>query len=200
MMRMYAVARARLTSVSVVLCLSLQVCSAVSAADGGLRDPPAPVGTIEFVGKNLVATANGSFTSWKFTKFDVDADAIAESEVVVEVDVSSVDTGSKMRDEHLREPDFFDVARFPTASVRVFGARLIDGSASRYTAQFEVTIRDVTKTLEGEIDLESGNPSRVKGRIVIDRTEFGVGEPYSRWNPLAIKERIPVEFSAEVGR
>ena len=79
-------------------------------------------GEIHFVAKNMMATADGTFHRFKITESHVVPDAIEESHVTVEVDVASVDTDNKRRDDHLRTPDFFEVERWPTATVRVASA------------------------------------------------------------------------------
>jgi polyisoprenoid-binding protein YceI len=158
---------------------------------------PAPPGSIRFMGKNLIAKGDGTFSSWRFKKFEVDPNDVGQSEVVVEIDIASIDTDSAKRDEHLQADDFFDVAKYPTAAVRVFNAVPVADSPNSYTASFEITIRDITKTIDGTFDLMLGPPARVEGKLVLDRTDFGIGAPYSAFNPLSIKEQIPIEFSAE---
>ena len=44
----------------------------------------------------------------------------------VTIDMASVDSGSQVRDDHLRSADFFDTARHPTAS---FSGRAAAGRA-----------------------------------------------------------------------
>lgn len=160
-----------------------------------------PPGTIEFVGKNAIATANGTFHRWRFSRIEIDREHPERSVIEVEVDIESVDTGTGRRDRHLRSDDFFDIEKYPTAKVRVSEATLDGESESgdaRYRAKFDVTIRDVSKTLEGHFDLVEGDPARVEGELTLNRVDFGVGKGHSRWNPMSVREEIPIRFTAEL--
>ncbi len=152
---------------------------------------------LRFVAKNRIATADGTFHEWSFTAFDVDPMSIETAEVTAEINIASIDTDSPRRDAHLRAADFFDVEHFPTATVRVFGAQRLREIADKFTARFEITIRGITKTLDGEFELTLDDPARVTGRLTLNRIDFEIGEPYSRWNPLSIQEIIPIEFTVE---
>ena len=91
----------------------------------GLRTAP---GILEFVGENRLATAHGTFHRWSFRRIEIDRERPERSVVEIEIDIASIDTGIEARDEHLRSADFFDVARFPTATIRVENA-VADGTA-----------------------------------------------------------------------
>jgi polyisoprenoid-binding protein YceI len=161
----------------------------------------APPGSITFVGKNAVATANGIFHAWKVTDSRVDFDDLPGSFVEIEVDVASLDTDVVRRDDHLRSADFFEVERWPTATVRVHGVRPSgedEQGRSRYEAQFELRIRDVTKTVPGSFSVTSGDPVEVEGALSIDRNDWGIGEPKKRWNPMSIGNDIPIAFRASL--
>ena len=80
-------------------------------------DPGAP-GEITFVGKNAFATANGTFHLWRVVDRSVDLNDPGASWAEVEIDLASVDTGIERRDDHLRDPDFFEVETWPLARVR----------------------------------------------------------------------------------
>lgn len=155
-------------------------------------------GSLTFLGRNLFARANGSFERWRITRFDVDWDRIERGVVEVEVDVASIDTGIGRRDEHLRSADFFEVERWPKARVRVHGARLLgqsDAGNARYAASFDIRIRDVEKTLEGEFEILPGSPKTLEGELSLNRVDFGVGGPHAGWNPMSVREEIPIRFS-----
>src|SRR5687768_15332170 len=89
----------------------------------------------------------GRFNSFAGS-FTVDEENPAASKVSVAIDVASVDTGNKTRDDHLRTPDFFDVAQFPkitfeSTAVKKAGDGLYDvtGNLSLHGAVKTVTIR-----------------------------------------------------------
>lgn len=115
--------------------------------------------------------------------------------MVVEVDVASVDTDNKDRDDHLHTADFFEVERWPLAKVRVHSAERIEGV--RYRAKFDVSIRDAQKTIDGEFEIVSEDPLSVKGSLVIDRMDFGIGTPKTR-SPMSITNEVPVTFEASL--
>jgi len=158
---------------------------------GFAEDPPGKIG---FVGKNFIATANGTFHSWKVTSQKLDWEDLANSYVEIEIDVASIDTDNKKRDDHLRTPDFFDVAKYPTATVRVHSATAASDGKS-YSASFDISMHGVEKTVEGEFTLSGTAPAKVSGQLTIDRMDFGIGEPETR-NPLSISQQIPITFEA----
>jgi polyisoprenoid-binding protein YceI len=168
----------------------------LSAAGG--KEPP---GVIEFVGKNMIATANGVFHSWHIVESHVDAATINESFALIEVDLASVDTGNNRRDDHLRDPDFFDVETYPVARVRVHSARpngQTDEGRPRFAVNFDIDLHGVQQTLAGEIVMLSEIPLVFEGRLIVDRTKFGIGPPPSGWKPLAVGAEIPIRFEVEL--
>lgn len=165
------------------------VAAPVFAADGGT-----PPGYIKFVGENTIATANGEFKKWKIASAKVDPADPTASFIEIEIDVASLDTDNQKRDDHLRNPDFFEVEKWPTAKVRVHS--VTKGEGTEYAAKFDVTIRDKEKTLDGTFAVVVQDPPTVEGKIVLDRMDFGVGQPYSALNPMSIGQEIPITFRA----
>ena len=112
---------------------------------------------------------------------------------------ASIDTGIGLRDKHLRSAGFFDSKKFPKARVRVHDA-VLKGKSERglplYGAQFTVRIRDVEKTIEGEFELTGEDPPTVEGGLELNRLDFGVGGKHRGWNPMSVKENVPVRFTA----
>jgi len=183
-----------------LLALGLSLLLGLEPADGvASGEAIAPPGAIHFVGENAVATANGTFHSWRVTASQLDLDNLASSFVEIEIDVASLDTGIQRRDDHLRNPDFFEVERWPTATARVSGPRpdgQDDAGRTRYLADFELRIRDVTKTVTGSFVLTRKSPLAVEGSLTIDRNDWGIGEPQRRFNPMSIGDEVPVTFTA----
>src|SRR5438132_8817305 len=68
--------------------------------------------TIGFSVHQLLGTTHGKFT--KFSgKIEVDREHPENSSVTTQIDVRSIDTRIKKRDDHLRSTEFFNVERFP---------------------------------------------------------------------------------------
>ena len=94
----------------------------------------------------------------KFNEFAVqlmfDSADLAASSLRAVIKPASIDTGVTDRDEHLRSPDFFDVAKFPEA---IFESSRIEKTAAGFVAHGKLTIRNITR----EVDL----PFAVTGRF-----------------------------------
>src|SRR5204862_4405502 len=60
----------------------------------------------------FLGTTHGKFTSFS-GKIDVDREHPENSSVTAQIDVRSIDTHIKKRDDHLRSPEFFNVEKFP---------------------------------------------------------------------------------------
>jgi len=158
-------------------------------------------GSIDFVARNLMGKANGTFHDWRVTRVSIDRANLAASEVEVEVDIASIDTGSGRRDNHLRSDDFFDIEKFPKATVRVHDAvRKGESKLGNplYGARFTLKIRDVEKTLDGEFELTSEDPPVVTGGLELNRVDFGVGGGHNGWNPMSVRENVEVRFTAKL--
>lgn len=151
-------------------------------------------GLIKFVAKNTVATANGTFHKWQFIQTDFDLDNLGDSIVVLEVDVASIDTKNKKRDNHLRTKDFFDVTKYPKATLKIFN---ITKSSAGYKATLEWTMHGITKSYDNfAFKVPSKGPLKVSGTFKINRMDFKIGKKYTKLNPMSIKEDIPITFDA----
>src|SRR5260370_35510930 len=67
--------------------------------------------TIGFTVHQFLGTTHGKFTKFD-GKIDIDREHPEKSSVTAKVDVRSIDTGIVKRDNHLRSPEFFNVAKF----------------------------------------------------------------------------------------
>jgi polyisoprenoid-binding protein YceI len=68
--------------------------------------------TIGFTVRQFLATTHGKFTRFS-GRIDVDREHPENSSVTAQIDVRSIDTRIKKRDDHLRSPEFFNVEKFP---------------------------------------------------------------------------------------
>jgi polyisoprenoid-binding protein YceI len=72
---------------------------------------------IGFSVHQFLGTTHGKFTSFS-GKIDVDREHPENSSVTAQIDVRSIDTRIKTRDDHLRSPEFFNVEKFPQITFR----------------------------------------------------------------------------------
>jgi len=129
-----------------------------------------------------------SWTRGKFDKFEgslqLDEQDPTRSKVSVSVEVASINTNVKDRDDHLRSADFFDVANHPAMTFASTGIELRDG---RMLVSGDLTIRGVTKrvTLDADplppaVKDPFGNvKTGTRATAVLKRKEFGL-----TWNAL----------------
>lgn len=68
--------------------------------------------TIGFSVHQFLGTTHGKFTKFN-GKIDLDRQRPQNSSVAAQINVQSIDTRIKKRDDHLRSAEFFDVQRFP---------------------------------------------------------------------------------------
>jgi polyisoprenoid-binding protein YceI len=122
------------------------------------------------------------------------------------IDVSSIDTGTAQRDDHLRSADFFDVERFP--EIRFLSTRIEKVSGDRYRLTGELTIHGVTRSiaLETEYGGRGKDPwgnERVgfTAKGAIDRKDFGLV-----WNQaletggVLVSDRVELELEVQAVR
>ena len=61
----------------------------------------------------MISTVRGEFKGVTGTIAWDDQD-VTKSTVDVTIDATTINTGEQKRDSHLKSPDFFDVAKYPT--------------------------------------------------------------------------------------
>ena len=98
----------------------------------------------EFKVRHLMANVGGRFNDFDAV-IHLDRTNAANSSVEFTIQATSIDTGNKNRDEHLRSPDFFDVAKFPTITFKSVSIR--ERSKDLYDVTGDLTMHGVTKRL-----------------------------------------------------
>ena len=127
-------------------------------------------------------TQAGALNKGKFTRYTVtldwSPDSLATSKLDVVVDMSSLDTGDKERDDTLKSADLFSVAKFPQSR---FTSTQITKTANGYDAVGKLTIRGVSRDTHVPFSFktadEQGKPAGyLLGKTTIKRLDFGVGQ------------------------
>ena len=112
----------------------------------------------------------------RFTDFSGDGQVTGKGAVFgrVDIDVASLKTGIRRRDQHLLSKDFFDAERFPRISVVVTAVE--PGTGNRADLRAAFTIKGVTAPvpLPVAITVLDDGTVRVSAKTDIDRAEFGL--------------------------
>lgn len=108
--------------------------------------------TANFTIKHLgITNVNGSLGTVS-GKFNVDDKDITKSTIDVSIDVKAIYTGVQKRDDHLKSPEFFDVAKFPAVTFK--STKIEKGSAdNKLKITGDLTMHGVTKPVSFEAEL-----------------------------------------------
>jgi polyisoprenoid-binding protein YceI len=108
-------------------------------------------------------------------------DAAKTGSANVVIDISSVDTGSAMLNEHLQSADFFDVAKYPTATFQSTALRF-DGDMP-VALEGNLTVHGVTRPVTLTITHFKHGLNMMKRQQIggdatatIKRSDFGLGK------------------------
>jgi polyisoprenoid-binding protein YceI len=132
---------------------------------------------VAFAVRHLMSKVRGRFTEFE-GQIVVDDDP-TRSSVSVTIEMSSVVTGNEMRDNHLRSSDYFDVEQAPKLT---FASTDLRSEGDRWLLSGDLTIRDVTKGVEIELEFLGADPTGLQGEsrvgftghTSIRRSEFGI--------------------------
>ena len=189
----------RQTIQAVLMVFSFLTASVVFAADTYTIDPAHT--TFGFTVKHMMI----SQVPGNFDKFDgqiiYSPTDLVNSKANITIDVSSINTRNDKRDAHLKSPDFFDAAQFPTitfvstkfTSTAIIGNLTMKGVTKEVT--IPVTISGPVKTMMG------GQAIGITGSVTINRQDYGIN-----WNKtldqggLAVSNDVLVNVSIEADR
>lgn len=126
----------------------------------------------------MVSTVRGSFGKTEGT-IEYDGKNVASIKAEATIDTTTITTNNEKRDTHLKSPDFFDVAKFPTITFKSKKAEA--AGAGKFKLTGDLTMRGVTK----EVTLDVEGPSQpliAQGRarvgatatLKVNRQDYGV--------------------------
>lgn len=113
--------------------------------------------------------------------FTLDGDDPANNRIEIEVKTGSIDTNNEKRDNHLRSPDFFNTAEYPTMTFKSTSFKTVDDNHFEVTG--DLTIHGVTNsvTVTAELVGIATDPKGVTRAgletvFPIDRTDYGMDQ------------------------
>ena len=97
----------------------------------------------------MISKVNGQFESFS-GEINYNPENPAATTVVVTIDTASIMTREEKRDGHLKSPDFFDVAQYPTM---VFKSNRVEPQGANTGKLYgDLTIRDVTRPVVLDVE------------------------------------------------
>ena len=127
----------------------------------------------------MVSNVKGEFAKFKGSVVLDDRD-ITKSKVEVTFDTTSVNTGVAKRDDHLRSPEFFDVAKYPTMT---FVSRSVKKTGNgKLLVTGDLNLHGVTKEVVLDVEGPSAEVKDPRGNVrlgasattKINRKDFGL--------------------------
>jgi polyisoprenoid-binding protein YceI len=136
---------------------------------------------------------------------NVDDKDMSRSNVSVTIDTASIDTGVAKRDTHLRSPDFFDVARFPTLTF--VSTKVSPNGMNGLKVMGNLTLHGVTRPVVLDVEGPSQESKDPRGNIrrgasastKIDRKDFGL-----TWNKaletggVVVGDEVTIDIEVEM--
>jgi polyisoprenoid-binding protein YceI len=132
---------------------------------------------------------------------------VSKSMVDATIDVTTVDTGVAPRDGHLKSPDFFDVAKFPTMT---FKSSSVSKTSDGFDVKGDLTLHGVTKPVTLHVTAskeQTGMDGKSLDRgfdatITINRQDFGLvwKGPAAKTGDAVLGDDVKIEISIEGDR
>ena len=154
----------------------------------------------------VVSSVSGRFKDVT-GKVALDDGDLTKSQIDITIKADSIDTDEPKRDAHLKSPDFFDAAKFPTLT---FHSTKIARGGKGFRLTGDLKIRDVTKsvTLDGTLSKPVNNPFAAGKQIraaafegKIKRGDFGL-----KWNKsldtggVVVGDDVTLDIQVELGK
>jgi polyisoprenoid-binding protein YceI len=170
--------------------------SPLEPATGGTAITPANA-TIGFVGSKVTGSHNGGFKVFKGT-FEMVAAKLESSKITAEIDTDSIFTDNDRLTNHLKSAEFFDVAKFPTATfvstAIEAGAKDLKSKDATHTVTGNLTLHGVTKSISFPAKIAvSGDKATLESEFFINRKDFGITYP-GKANDL-IRDEVVIKLA-----
>lgn len=161
--------------------------------------------SVKFTATHFFSDVPGSFKEYS-GEFYLDPENITEATMNFTVQVKSIDTDNKKRDNHLMSADFFNADKYPI--IQFQSQRIEKTGENKYLVHGDLTIRDVTKkvalpmTFKGVMKHPMMKNTKIMGlsfNTTIDRTDYNVGT--GDWAATAVVgDEVDVNIDLELNR
>ncbi len=126
---------------------------------------------IEFVGKKKDGQHTGGFKKFE-AKASADLENPKSGQLEITIDANSLWSDDAKLTNHLKNPDFFDVRKYPKIVFKVTDMEL-DGSAVKLTGDLTMIGKTAKLTVPAQAELEDKTIT-VTAEFKLDRTKWGM--------------------------
>jgi polyisoprenoid-binding protein YceI len=136
-----------------------------------------------------------TFDKFKVVKSSFDPKKVEGGKATIEIDTTSLKSGSDKRDAHLLTPDFLDSKKYGTITVDIDKVKKKAGKT--YTAEATVKFRDITKKYPVTFDVvdQKDDAITVKSEAAFSRFDFKVGGNDPAKTPVAPDLTIKMQLT-----
>ena len=158
--------------------------------------------TISFSVHQFLGTAHGKFMKFN-GKIDIDREHPENSSVTAQIDVRSIDTRIKKRDDHLRSAEFFNVDKYPQITFKSRSVKRMGPQSGDILG--DLTIHGVTKpiTLHVKLLTPLNETSRTRWAITVDpitRRDFNLMFAPATETVSGISQTVAINIEIEAKR
>jgi len=126
----------------------------------------------------------------------------SKSTVVADIDVTTLNTTVDARDTHLKSPDFFNVAQYPTIH---FQSTKVTGTVGHLKVEGNLTLAGVTKPVVLDVDGPATPQKNQKGNLisgfeattVLKRADFNFGPKFA---PPMLGDEVKITIDVEMDK
>jgi len=97
---------------------------------------------------------------------------VVDLSTITDLDITSAEFRNKL-ETHLKSEDFFNVAKFPEAMLKITGSKA--GANGEFTCTAELTIKGITKPVSFNAKIkEEGKTAKATAQITINRLDWDI--------------------------
>ncbi|MBS1816002.1 MAG: YceI family protein [Acidobacteria bacterium] len=157
--------------------------------------------SVQFVIRHMgVSNVHGTFGNVTGT-INWNEKDVNKSSVDAVIDATTVNTTVEQRDKHLKSPDFFDVAKYPTLTFKSTAVKKVNGKLQLVG---DLTLAGVTKSVTFDVEGPSA-PQTMKGKTIsgfsahgtLKRSEFNFGPKFA---PPMLGDEIKFTIDLEIDK
>ena len=156
-----------------------------------------PGSRLGFTAQYSAEPVTGTFRKWS-ARIKFCPDDLPRASIAATISLASADTRDPSRDENLRGPSFFDVARFAQARFTTSGFKVL--APGRYAANGTLSLHGVSRPVRLVFNLKVvGDTADAQGSTTLSRLAFGVGS--DEWTATdQIPDPVTVQFTIRARR